>query len=152
MGEKNKRHSSKRRYLFTDDQRRVLKQTFQDEPYPTQTRLEHLVEQLALPINKISNWFHNARMRTKTNLHSAEAAPSTLVDDDDLSPIVPPSSSWLDSDDSTAAKTTVSLVDHQPPSLSVSASSSSSKKRKSIPQKLITTKRFTTAEHESTLS
>ena len=151
VSETKNRHTSKRRCLFTDDQRRVLKQIFEDEPYPSQTRLERLTEELALPINKISNWFHNARMRTKTALPIDEAAPSTH-DDDDFSPIVPPNSSLLDSDDSSAVKTAVSLVDHQPASLSVSASCASSKKRKSIPQKLITTKKFGTTEHESTIS
>ena len=50
---------SKRRCLFTDDQRRVLKQIFESEPYPSQTTLDLLVTQLSLPMNKIINWFHN---------------------------------------------------------------------------------------------
>ena len=30
---------SKRRYLFTEDQRRVLKQTFENEQYPNQSQI-----------------------------------------------------------------------------------------------------------------
>ncbi|CAF1583048.1 unnamed protein product, partial [Adineta steineri] len=58
----------KRRCLFTDDQRRVLKQIFENEPYPSQATLEQLVSELSLPMNKIANWFHNSRMRAKTNI------------------------------------------------------------------------------------
>jgi hypothetical protein len=158
---------SKRRYLFTDEQRRVLKQIFENEPYPSQARLEQLVEELSLPMNKISNWFHNARMRAKTNIHSTdENKLSTLPDDDedDLPTIVPLTSSWLngtaDSDSSTSplslsatSTNLVSFIDDQKPTFSITSSSSSSKKRKSVPQKIITTKKLiidsTTIENDN---
>jgi len=86
----------KRRCLFNDEQRRVLKQTFQSEPYPSQSTLEKLVNDLSLPLNKIANWFHNSRMRTKTNIRP-NSSPTNLIsssfmsnhdqisdDDDDL--------------------------------------------------------------------
>ncbi|CAF3657842.1 unnamed protein product [Rotaria socialis] len=69
----NNNNNPKRRYLFTDDQRRVLKQIFENEPYPSQSTLEQLVTELSLPMNKIANWFHNSRMRAKTNIHSSSS-------------------------------------------------------------------------------
>jgi hypothetical protein len=169
-------NSSKRRYLFTDEQRRILKQTFENEQYPSQAKLEELVDELSLPINKISNWFHNARMRAKPNIHSIDTNkistsplndnendqddnddPDDDNDDDDddgtLPTIVPLNSSWLngtiDSDSSTSpislstsSTNPISLLDEQKPTSFVSTFSSSSKKRKSIPQKIITTKKL----------
>lgn len=89
-------NTPKRRYLFNDEQRRILKQTFQNEPYPCQSTLEKLVNELSLPMNKIANWFHNSRMRTKTNIRP-NSSPTNLIssslisnndqisdDDDDL--------------------------------------------------------------------
>ena len=80
---------SKRRSLFTDEQRRVLKQIFENEPYPSQSTLEQLVDELALPINKIANWFHNSRMRAKSHVNPSLLSTSLLnhqntpSDDDD---------------------------------------------------------------------
>jgi hypothetical protein len=154
--ESNNTNSSKRRYLFTDHQRRVLKDIFENEPYPSQTRLEQLVDELSLPMNKISNWFHNARMRTKPYVHSIDTdkvSTSPLNDDDDdLPTIVPLNNSWfndnIDPDSSTSpislstsSINIVSSIDDQKLTPSLSTSSSSSKKRKSVPQKIITTKK-----------
>jgi hypothetical protein len=156
----------KHRYLFSDEQRRVLKQTFENEQYPSQAKLEELVHELSLPMIKISNWFHNARMRAKPNLHPIDINQISISplndtendddnnddddDDDTLPTIVPLTSSWLnganDSDSSTSpislSTNFVSLIDDQKPLSSVSTPSSSSKKRKSVPQKIITTKRL----------
>ncbi|UJR26795.1 hypothetical protein I4U23_008108 [Adineta vaga] len=80
----------KRRYLFTDEQRRVLKQTFENEPYPSQATLEQLVTDLSLPMNKIANWFHNSRMRAKTNIRPLSSPtskyPTSSLLNDDLLP------------------------------------------------------------------
>lgn len=82
----------KRRSLFTDNQRRILKQIFENEPYPSQSTLEQLVDELALPMTKIANWFHNSRMRAKnhinptsisTSLLNHQDTPSDADDDDD---------------------------------------------------------------------
>ncbi len=150
-------NSSKRRCLFTDEQRRILKQTFENEQYPSQSKLEQLVDELSLPINKISNWFHNARMRAKPNMHPTDINNSPISplndnenDDDTLPTIVPLNISWfnstIDSDSSTSpissSTNLVSLYDDQKPISSISTSSSSSKKRKSVPQKIITTKKL----------
>jgi len=153
----NNINSSKRRCLFTDEQRRILKQTFENEQYPSQSKLEQLVDELSLPINKISNWFHNARMRAKPNMHSTDINNSPISplndnenDDDTLPTIVPLNISWfnstIDSDSSTSpissSTNLVSLYDDQKPISSISTLSSSSKKRKSVPQKIITTKKL----------
>ena len=161
---------SKRRYLFTDEQRRILKQTFENDQYPTQEKFEELVRELSLPMNKISNWFHNARMRTKPNSHSLDINQVSMSplndndtddeldddiqnnndiddDDDDTLPTSVPlnNCSWLndthDSDDSNSPISYSMNPDPKPLS-SISTSSSSSKKRKSIPQKIITTKKL----------
>ncbi|CAF1589070.1 unnamed protein product, partial [Adineta steineri] len=126
--------------------------------------LEQLVDELSLPMNKISNWFHNARMRTKPNtymkdINKISSTPLTDNNDDDddedntLPAIVPLNNSWFnttnDSDTSTSPVSLatsltniISLIDEQKPTLSISTFSSSSKKRKSIPQKIITTKKL----------
>ena len=75
----------KRRCLFTDDQRRVLKQIFENEPYPSQSTLEQLVGELSLPMNKIANWFHNSRMRAKTNTRPSSISTSSLNNHDSQS-------------------------------------------------------------------
>ncbi|CAF4773650.1 unnamed protein product, partial [Rotaria socialis] len=84
----NNNNNPKRRYLFTDDQRRVLKQIFENEPYPSQSTLEQLVTELSLPMNKIANWFHNSRMRAKTNIHSSSSPLNKIstasINNDDL--------------------------------------------------------------------
>ncbi|CAF3670769.1 unnamed protein product [Rotaria sp. Silwood1] len=151
-------NSSKRRYLFTDDQRRILQQIFENEPYPNQSRLEQLVDELSLPMNKISNWFHDARMKTKIHINSLDIdklSTSPLNDDDDdnntnnLSTIEPLNSSWFNDSDSTnspislstSSTNIASLIDNKKSTGSVSTSISSSKKRKSVPQKIITTKK-----------
>ncbi|CAF3504480.1 unnamed protein product [Rotaria sordida] len=74
----NNNNNPKRRYLFTDDQRRVLKQIFENEPYPSQSTLEQLVGELSLPMNKIANWFHNSRMRAKTNIRSSSSPTNKI--------------------------------------------------------------------------
>ncbi|UJR22316.1 hypothetical protein I4U23_025378 [Adineta vaga] len=147
--------SSKRRYLFTDNQRRILKQIFENEPYPSQARLEQLVDELSLPMNKISNWFHNARMRTKPNLPLIDpiknsTSPLTDSDDDDddddrLLTIAPLTSSWLNDSDSSPSSLSIStnLLSSTDEQKSIpTPPSSSSKKRKSVPQKIITTKKL----------
>lgn len=163
---------NKRRYLFTDEQRRLLKQTFENDPYPSQEKFDELVRELSLPMNKISNWFHNARMRTKPNQqHSLdinqismsplnenetddEPEENNLDDDDDdgtLPTIVPLDSSWLNNThDSDSSNSPISYSNNDintntsdvKPLSSILTSSSSSKKRKSIPQKIITTKKL----------
>ncbi|CAF1134679.1 unnamed protein product [Adineta steineri] len=127
--ESNNKPTLKRRYIFTEDQRRRLKQIFESEPYPSQAKLEQLVDELSLPMNKISNWFHNARMRTKPNTYTKDtnkisSTPLTDNNDDDdddndedendddddedntLPTIVPLNNSWFnttnDSDSSTS--------------------------------------------------
>ena len=75
-------HRPKRRCLFTDDQRSVLKQIFANEPYPSQSTLEQLVGELSLPMNKIANWFHNSRMRGKTTPRPLSISASSLNNHD----------------------------------------------------------------------
>ncbi|CAF3789921.1 unnamed protein product, partial [Adineta steineri] len=86
--ESNNNPTLKRRYIFTEDQRRRLKQIFESEPYPSQAKLEQLVDELSLPMNKILNWFHNARMRTEPNTYTKDtnkisSTPLTDNNDDD---------------------------------------------------------------------
>ncbi|CAF0809512.1 unnamed protein product [Didymodactylos carnosus] len=68
----------KRRCLFTEEQRRILKQIFEKEPYPSQQTLEQVVNELNLPMNKIANWFHNSRMRAKTSRRSSTTATDVI--------------------------------------------------------------------------
>lgn len=106
-------------------------------------------------MNKISNWFHDARIKSNKNLNSLDTdklSTSPLNDEDNdhtLSTMVPLNSSWFnDTADSDSTNSPMSLsiniaslIDtNQKPIEPVSTPTSSSKKRKSIPQKIITTK------------
>ncbi|CAF1255774.1 unnamed protein product [Adineta steineri] len=148
--ESNNNPTLKRRYISTEDQRRRLKQIFESEPYLSQAKLEQLVDELSLPMNKISNWFHIARMGTKPNTYTKDtnkisSTPLTDNNDDDdddndedntLPTIVPLNNSWFnttnDSDSSTSpislatsSTNIISLIDEQKPTLSISTFSSS---------------------------
>jgi hypothetical protein len=99
-------------------------------------------------------------MRAKPNTHPLDTNPTSISplndnendddDDDTLPTIIPLNSSWLnsttDSDRSTSpislSTNLVSSLDDQKPTSSISSFSSSSKKRKSVPQKIITTKKL----------
>ncbi|CAF4295417.1 unnamed protein product [Rotaria sp. Silwood2] len=129
---------SKRLYSFTDDQCRVLQQIFENEPYQNQSKLEQLADELSLSINKISNWFYDARMKTKTHIVSLDIdklSTSPLNDDDNnnSSTIEPLNSSWFNDSDntnsplslSTSSTNIVSLIDNKKPSESMTTSISS---------------------------
>lgn len=154
---------------MTDDQYHTLQQIFETEPYPSQTRLEAIADELSMSMFKVSNWFQDARMKRKPHINSLDIdklSTSPLNNDDDMddddhdndndynsSTVEPLQSSWFNNDtaDSDSANSPVSLstsltnivspVDNKK-SIG-STPTSSSKKRKSIPQKIITTKRPT---------
>ncbi|CAF4037106.1 unnamed protein product, partial [Rotaria magnacalcarata] len=175
----NTNHSSspsKQRYSYTDDQNHVLQQLFENDPYPNKSRLQQVADELSLSMNKISDWFHSARMKIKHGRHSLDldklsTSPLNDNDDDDddntLSITEPLNSSCFndaaDSDSSNSPMTLstssiniVSLNDNKKSAGSAPTSVSSSKKRKSIPQKIITTKKSTinstlTIENDETI-
>ncbi|CAF1667360.1 unnamed protein product [Rotaria magnacalcarata] len=176
----NTNHSSspsKQRYSYTDDQNHVLQQLFENDPYPNKSRLQQVADELSLSMNKISDWFHSARMKIKHGRHSLDldklsTSPLNDNDDDDddntLSITEPLNSSCFndaaDSDSSNSPMTLstssiniVSLNDNKKSAGSAPTSVSSSKKRKSIPQKIITTKKSTinstlTIENDETIT
>ena len=59
--------SKKPRVYFTEDQKEILRATYNEHPYPTPEVVERLSRTLAVGNKTISNWFHNHRMRAKLN-------------------------------------------------------------------------------------
>ena len=53
---------------FTEEQKEALKIAFALDPYPSQSSMEFLSQELGLETRSISNWFHNHRMRLKQQL------------------------------------------------------------------------------------
>ena len=50
-------------------------------------KLEQLANEMSLPLGKVTNWFHNARMRAKINLLSS-SSPTNILSS---SPVAVPS-------------------------------------------------------------
>lgn len=57
--------AKKPRVFFNEDQKDVLRNAYQHDPYPSQGTIEGLAGQLNVPPKTVINWFHNHRMRTK---------------------------------------------------------------------------------------
>lgn len=55
----------KARYSFTEEQKNLLRQAFQNDPYPTSAAIEKLANRMELSSKTVINWFHNHRMRSK---------------------------------------------------------------------------------------
>ncbi|ORX99491.1 hypothetical protein BCR34DRAFT_576574 [Clohesyomyces aquaticus] len=53
------------------DSRNILEDHFARNPYPEKTEIEHLGQQLKLPVKRIKNWFSNARSRREIAVDSA---------------------------------------------------------------------------------
>ena len=53
---------------FSEEQKEALKIAFALDPYPSQSSMEFLSQELGLETRSISNWFHNHRMRLKQQL------------------------------------------------------------------------------------
>jgi len=108
--------------MLTYDQQQQLKQILDNETSSlNSTRLEQIAEEFAVPVDQISTWLHHGQMRTSSEHDDDNDDEDTL---------------------STISSNFPSFVDNQKETNRELTSSSSSKKRKSIPQKLITTKKF----------
>lgn len=59
-------HYKKNRISFTDEQKKLLRQTYKSDPYPLHSTIEQLAATLEVGVKTVVNWFHNHRMRDKT--------------------------------------------------------------------------------------
>jgi len=57
--------AKKQRAFFSDEQREGLNIAFALDPYPSNSVMEYLSNELNLEVKSITNWFHNHRMRLK---------------------------------------------------------------------------------------
>lgn len=57
--------AKKQRAFFSDEQREALNIAFALDPYPSNSAMEYLSNELNLEVKSITNWFHNHRMRLK---------------------------------------------------------------------------------------
>lgn len=67
--------NKKPRVFFSEDQKEVLRQAYQHDPYPNQASIEQLASQLGVGTKTVVNWFHNHRMRAKQH-HSNAPSPA----------------------------------------------------------------------------
>lgn len=63
-------NGKKPRVFFSEDQKEMLRNAYRLDPYPNQSTIESLAQQLSVGTKTIVNWFHNHRMRAKQQ-HSA---------------------------------------------------------------------------------
>ena len=59
-------HYKKNRISFTDEQKKLLRQTYKSDPYPLHSTIEQLAATLEVGVKTVVNWFHNHRMRDKS--------------------------------------------------------------------------------------
>uniref|UniRef100_A0A1I8ICZ2 DNA-binding protein SATB n=1 Tax=Macrostomum lignano TaxID=282301 RepID=A0A1I8ICZ2_9PLAT len=71
--------AKKGRYLFTETQKAALASVFSRDPYPSAEQVESLACDFGLPLKTVSNWFHNHRMRSKTNGSAAASRSATAA-------------------------------------------------------------------------
>jgi len=70
--------AKKQRPLISEEQRVGLKVAFSLEPYPVPAVVEFLAQDLGLESRTVNNWFHNHRMRQKTEATPPVAAPAAV--------------------------------------------------------------------------
>ena len=60
----------KARIFFSEDQKEALRLAYNQDPYPNQSTIEFLANELGVNNKTIVNWFHNHRMRAKQQNHA----------------------------------------------------------------------------------
>ena len=93
----------RRRIFFTEEQRDRLLLAYVTDPYPSQSKIEGLANELGVGVKTVVNWFHNHRMRSKQqSQHSS--SPLSVRD----SSVVAQFSDWQVDDDSSSPPSNVS--------------------------------------------
>ncbi|XP_069135409.1 homeobox protein cut-like 1 isoform X2 [Argopecten irradians] len=58
------------RVFFNEDQKEKLRMAYNQDPYPNQSTIEGLANELNVGVKTVINWFHNHRMRAKQQQHA----------------------------------------------------------------------------------
>ncbi|XP_060083285.1 homeobox protein cut-like 1 [Ylistrum balloti] len=62
------------RVFFNEDQKEKLRMAYNQDPYPNQSTIEGLANELNVGVKTVINWFHNHRMRAKQQQHAGNTA------------------------------------------------------------------------------
>ncbi|KAL8587967.1 hypothetical protein ACOMHN_058486 [Nucella lapillus] len=62
------------RVFFTEEQKEMLRSSFCQDPYPSQSTIDRLATDLGLGVKTVVNWFHNHRMRAKQQQHAGASS------------------------------------------------------------------------------
>ncbi|XP_033747525.1 homeobox protein cut-like 1 isoform X3 [Pecten maximus] len=65
------------RVFFNEDQKEKLRMAYNQDPYPNQSTIEGLANELNVGVKTVINWFHNHRMRAKQQQHAGSTAGPT---------------------------------------------------------------------------
>lgn len=68
------------RVFFTEEQKERLRSAYAHDPYPNQSTIEALANELGVGVKTVINWFHNHRMRAKQQQHSGSSSGSNNDD------------------------------------------------------------------------
>ena len=104
----------KTRFVFTDVQRRTLKAIFKENPRPSKDMQIAIAKELALEVNTVSNFFMNARRRSRDKWLD-EAGNNNRNSGDEMAPSPGGSCHSLDSSDSLSAHDGVPTTHAQRP-------------------------------------
>ena len=62
------------RVFFNEEQKDKLRMAYNQDPYPNQSTIEALANELTVGVKTVINWFHNHRMRAKQQQHSGNSS------------------------------------------------------------------------------
>lgn len=83
----------------------MLRQSYNQDPYPNQARIEQLANQLGVGTKTVVNWFHNHRMRAKQHPNASGGSPARAQSPSTKAPLTPSSDRGSGSPDSQATPT-----------------------------------------------
>ncbi|XP_022109688.1 homeobox protein cut-like 1 isoform X1 [Acanthaster planci] len=69
----------KPRILLSPEDKEALLSAYNNEPYPSQSAIEHIASDLRLPVSTVINWFHNHRSRLKRGHTPVEDAANFMI-------------------------------------------------------------------------
>ena len=70
----------KARVCFSEEQKDMLRDAYNRDPYPNQATIEQLAETIGVGVKTVVNWFHNHRMRAKQQQHLSGQSPDGSYD------------------------------------------------------------------------
>ncbi|XP_071094460.1 homeobox protein cut-like 1 isoform X3 [Haliotis cracherodii] len=101
------------RVFFTEEQKDSLRQAYAQDPYPNQSTIEALANDLGVGVKTVINWFHNHRMRAKQQHHASGGGGTPTQSDTNSIKAEPQDESSNQSDMSSASGDTNQYQSYQ---------------------------------------